>query len=264
MKQLKKTKLTFLYQINLFCQRLYTACRKKPTYQDENLLFEDTFSGKQLDGRKWRRCPRQYRHGVLDVWDHDMSYLDGEGHLVLRAEWDEKNHCVRSGAVDTNGRFLGGFGYYEASICFPVSPGTWGAFWLMCGNVFELGGGVEIDVVESIFNERGECNAALHWDGYQEHHKTLHSGSLTNHNIYDGRFHTFALNRTEEAYTFYIDGKEIWQVTPDRLAPCADGGYMLLSVEGADWAGTGSPECIKALPSHMLVDYVRVYKHKPE
>ena len=100
---------------------------------DPNLLFEDNFDGDTLDDDKWERCPEWERQGGLDVWDNEMSFLDGEGHLILRAEWDADAARVKSGAVRTNGCFSSGYGYYEASIKFPYAPGTWGAFWMMCG-----------------------------------------------------------------------------------------------------------------------------------
>ena len=238
------------------------ACAKSPA-GDPNLLFEDNFDGTKLNKSKWELVPEWKRQGELDIWDDDMTSLDGEGHLILRAEWDAENHRVRSGGVRTLGKFAESYGYYEASIRFPVAPGTWGAFWLMCGDV---GGrnGVEIDVVESIFNERGECNHALHWDGYGEHHKSANSGGLTGHGIYDGAFHTFGVERTPDGYVFYIDGKESWRAGADVCKPEPQDGYMKLTVEAADWAGAGTDESIAALPAEMVVDWVRVYKTKPE
>ena len=149
---------------------------------------------------------------------------------------------------------------------FPVAPGTWGAFWMMCGDVsgvdFGAEDGVEIDIIESIGNDWGACNHALHWDGYGDAHKQVGSGELY-YDLYDGNFHTFGLERTPEAYIFYIDGKESWRVTPDQCAPCPESGYMKLTIEAAEWAGAGSDACISALPGEMLVDYVRVYREKP-
>ena len=235
---------------------------------DPNLLFEDNFDGTVLDDANWELCPEWERQGGMDVWDNGMTSLDGEGHLVLRAEWDADAGRVKSGAVRTNGRFTAGYGYYEASIKFPVAPGTWGAFWMMCGDVSGVDGsaadGVEIDIIESIGNDWGACNHALHWDGYGDDHKAVNSGELYGHNIYDGKFHTFALERTENGYVFYIDGKETWRATADQCAPCPEDGYLKLTVEAAEWAGAGSDGCIAALPAEMVVDYVRVYRVKPQ
>ncbi len=232
-----------------------------------NLLFEDNFDGTELNDDNWELCPEWDRQGAFCVWDNDMTSLDGEGHLVLRAEWDAEESRVRSGAVRTNGRFYAGYGYYEASIKFPVAPGTWGAFWMMCGDVSgeDAGAedGVEIDIIESIGNDWGACNHALHWDGYGDNHKQVSSGELY-YNLYDGNFHTFGLERTADAYIFYIDGKESWRATADMCTPCPEDGYLKLTVEAADWAGAGTEASIGALPGEMLVDYVRVYREKPQ
>ncbi len=232
---------------------------------DPNLLFEDNFDGDALDSSKWEKCPEWERQSGLDVWDNDMSFLDGEGHLILRAEWNAGEGRIHSGAVRTAGKFSEAYAYYEASIRFTGTPGIWGAFWLMAGNVAgEDNGaadGVEIDIIESIGSQWDQSNSALHWDGYGERHSSVSKGYDAE--IYDGQFHTFGLWRTEEAYIFYIDDKEVWRVAGDRCAICPEKGYMKLTVEGADWAGAGTEESINALPADMTVDYVRVYREKP-
>ena len=230
-------------------------------------LFEDDFSGEKLDTSKWEKCPEWERQGGSSKWDNDMSYLDGDGHLVIKAEWDEDNNRVICGGVRTEGLFEGGYGYYEASIKFSVAEGVWGAFWIQCGNINNVDGsaadGVEIDVVESIHNEKGVFNFALHYDGYGNDHVQVHSGYLSTVNIYDGNFHTFAVERTSEGYIFYVDGIETWRVMSSMCDPCPEMGYLKLTIEAAAWAGSGSEDCINALPIEMLVDYVRVYPENP-
>ncbi len=233
---------------------------------DPNLLFEDNFDGTELDETKWERCPEWDRQGGMDVWDNDMSYLDGNGNLILRAEWDETEGKLHSGAIRTNGCYSEAFGYYEASVKFPTAPGIWGAFWMMVGAVgSEENGaldGVEIDIIESINANNGVCNHAIHWDGYGDKHQQIASEPTGVH-IYDGEFHTFGLERTEDAYVFYVDGTETWRVAEDTCTICPEDGYMKLTVEGAEWAGLGTAESIAALPVEMVVDYVRVYREKP-
>ncbi len=225
------------------------------------LLFEDNFEGEELDLSKWERCPEWERGGGACVWDSSCSRLDGEGCLILHAEYDDEG-VVRSGAVRTAGRFSGGYGYYEASICFPKARGTWGAFWIMAGdlNSASAAGGVEIDIIESINNESGLCNHALHWN-YSDLH-SVSSGQMKK-NIYDGKFHTFGLERTEDGYVFYIDGKRTWRASKNQCAPCPADGYLKLTVEAAEWAGAGTLDSLSDLPADMIVDYVRVYSEKP-
>lgn len=229
-----------------------------------NLLFDDEFSGDTLNDAKWERCPEQSRGGGGSFWRQRLSNLSGDGRLLLQAEWDAANKRVDAGAVRTRGRFEAGFGYYEASIRFPVATGVWGAFWMMVGNVNNVddssADGVEIDIVETAHNEVNRCNQALHWDGYGPKH-TVVSKTETIPEIYDGEFHKFGLWRSETAYIFYVDDREVWRSTGKGICPLD--GYMKLSVESAAWAGGGSAACIAALPTVMEVDYVRVWETNP-
>ena len=240
------------------------GCTASEEEKGPKILFEDDFEGNALDDSKWERCPEWTRGGGMDLWDEDMSYLDGEGLLILRAEWDEENERVLSGAVRTYDHFSAGFGYYEASIRFPVAKGIWGAFWMMVGDVHNVDGtsidGVEIDIIESISNESGYSNHALHWDGYETGAKSA-SKTHADLDIYDGEFHAFALWRTEESYIFYVDGQETWRSEGGGI--CAEDGYVKLTVEAASWAGAGTRSSINALPAQMEVDYVRVWDTNP-
>ena len=93
------------------------------TEENTVLLFEDEFKGTDLDLTKWERCPEVKRGRGACIWDSDYSFLDGNGHLILRAEYREDG-LVHSGGIRTTNRFSGGYGYYEASICFPNAVGT--------------------------------------------------------------------------------------------------------------------------------------------
>jgi beta-glucanase (GH16 family) len=244
------------------------------------IVFSDDFDGTSLNTNKWELCPEWDRQG-RSSWRDDMVSVSG-GNLHIKFRLDKTlgasksanktlvDNWIRAGGIRSRKKdgyilFDSGYGYYEARIKFPVVSGTWGAFWLMSPTQHLLGDegvdGTEIDIVESIHNENGEYNAALHWNGYDDKHKSTGSGEGAKPvNIYDGQFHVFALDWSPSEYVFYVDGKEFWR---------ADGGsqfknaginqnpnYIKLTVEGADWAGS--------IPSNftegeMLVDYVRVY-----
>ncbi len=233
-----------------------TTAKREP-----ELLFEDNFDGDTLDKKKWEKCPEWDRQGG-SKWDDDYAYLDGQGHLILHAEYQDDG-LVHAGAVRTNGKWYGGYGYYEASIKFEKAYGTWGAFWMMVGNLNagDPAKGIEIDVVESIHNEKGQCNHALHWD----YVKGLNIGSGSfEADIYDGEFHRFGCLRSERGYVFYIDGKATWSVPASQCAVNPLRGYMKLTVEAAEWAGAKTADSKAALPSDMVVDWVRVWSERPK
>ncbi len=176
----------------------------------------------------------------MDFLGKSLSRLSGDGRLLLTAKWNAEENRVHSGAVRSAADFSGGYGYYEASIRFPKTYGIWGAFWMMAGDVMgednSSEDGIEIDIIESIDSAEGRCGHAIHWDGYGEKAKNdskIHSNSK----IYDGKFHKFALWRTETDYIFYVDGKETWRTRSAGICPL--GGDMLLMVESAPWAEAG-------------------------
>jgi len=256
---------------------------------DAYLIFYDEFNGTTLDKNKWDLCPEWLRHD-RSSWRDDMVEVSG-GYLHLKFRRDPelgeaelkkenkdivsdiKNNWLRAGAVRTRTKdhqtflFSHSFGYYEARIKFPVVSGTWGAFWLMTPtqNYTENGGrdGTEIDIIESIRSNLGEYNAALHWNGYGEHHQKVGSSNRPV-NIYDGNFHIFALEWTPTEYVFYIDGIEFWRVDGgplfNNVGINQTANYIKLSVESAIWAGSLPVDFTKDV---MLVDYVRVYNRKP-
>ncbi len=262
------------------------------------LLHNEDFNGTSFDGKAWAKCPEWERQGN-SVWDDDMSYLDGDGHLVLRAEWDSSINKVRCGAVRTMTKnyrvmYSGGLGYYEASIKFPLDArqdkavyknkgpvGIWTAFWMMCGDVSNVDGssadGVEIDIIETISSDTGKFSSNMHWDGYTGDTKSRGSGDKYSPKIYDGEFHRIGLERTEDATIFYVDGIETWRITTGDKANntaytytnCTEEGYMKLTIESATWAyennGKTQADVIASLGDgvEMVVDYVRVYSQNP-
>ena len=234
---------------------------------EPELVFNDDFNGTELDGTKWERCPEWDRQGKSH-WDNALSYLDGEGNLILGMEWNESTQLVDCGAVRTAGRFGYGYGYYEISARFTEHYGAWGAFWIMAGNVgSEINGaadGVEIDVIETIDNQNGIYNHNVHWDGYGDAHRAAPPALLSQLNIYDGEYHTFGVLRAENGYFFYIDGTLSGIVPAYRVDACPDNGYLKLTCEAAEWSGAGTDESFASLPAKMEVDYVRVYSAMPD
>jgi len=250
---------------------------------EPELLFYDEFDGVQLDLTKWECCPNWDRQG-RSTWDDSLvSVYDGFLHLGFVRDKDlgesktsdksiSKN-WIRAGAIRSMEQnnidiiFENTFGYYEARIKFPKVKGMWGAFWLMSptqGILTDKGTiGTEIDIVESIFNDRKEYNAAVHWNGYGSEHKGTGSGGVHKDidiDVYDGEFHVFGFDWSPNEYIFYVDDIEFWRCDGgakfDNCGINQNPNYVKLTVEGADWAG--------ALPNsfdegEMLVDYVRVY-----
>ncbi len=230
------------------------------------LTFEDDFDGTALDPTKWERCPEWKRQDLNNYWDDDMSWLDGEGNLVIGMEYDPLTDRYNSGAVRSKGLFEQCRGYFEIRCTVNTVSGYWTAFWLMSESVgSELNGGVdgtEIDIYESAYYGESLIQHTLNWDGYGDAHKS--EGKKVLANVYDGNYHTFSLLWTEDEYIYYIDGRETWRTDAKAAGgTSAVPAYLKITSEMGSWTKWGdgivSPE---ALPDAMKVDYVRVYAEK--
>lgn len=224
------------------------------------LSFEDNFDGKSLDTAKWEQCPEQKRQDLNNYWDNSMSYLDGNGNLIIGMSYDEENDRYLSGGVRTKGKFEQAYGYFEIRCTVNTAPGYWTAFWLMGDSVVDttLGGrnGTEIDIMETPYLNSGEVQNTLNWDGYGTEHKS--SGNVVKANVYDGEYHTFALLWTKDEYVFYIDGNVSWRTDAKAAqGTCEVPLFVKITSETGSWAQT--PTDPKLLPDFMKVDYVRVY-----
>jgi beta-glucanase (GH16 family) len=253
-----------------------------PINAEPELLFYDDFDGNELDGTKWAVCPNWDRQG-RSTWDPGMVSVS-DGYLRLGFKRDAalgktktlkrevSDNWIRAGAVRSMTAdfsrifFANTFGYYETRVKIPKISGMWGAFWLMSPTQWIMtdGGkiGTEIDIVETIANPKNSFNAALHWDGYDNRHKSTGSNDVKvpGIDIYDGEFHTFALDWSPGEYIFYVDGIEFWRCDGsakyNNSSINHNPNYIKLTVEGADWAG---PLPADFTEDEMLVDYVKVY-----
>ena len=71
-----------------------------PAGKEWKLIWSDEFNGGSLDEDFWETPVGKRRDGY---WVKEDSYLDGEGHLVLRTKKDGERYT--SGAIRTRGKF---------------------------------------------------------------------------------------------------------------------------------------------------------------
>jgi beta-glucanase (GH16 family) len=203
------------------------------------------------------------------------AFLDGSGHLVLRAERNADGVWT-SARITTRGLKNFQYGRIEARMKLPVGAGLWPAFWMLGANFDAVGwpAAGSVDVVEDVSlspgangREPSMIRSTLHGPNYFKGNGLWHDLILPNGGRVDeDSFHTYGVIWSPGMIQFYVDDPaNIFFVEDASEVP--NGGewvfdrpfylFMNLAV-GGYWPG--NPDATTPNPADVLVDYVRVYK----
>ncbi len=234
------------------------------------LIWSDEFDGTALDTSLWsydigNGCPNLCGWGN----NEEQYYSDSpenikveNGHLVITAKEDTLGGVSYSSAKITSLR-KGDFRYgrFEARMKFPTTQGMWPAFWMLPTEQVYGGwpGSGEIDIVEMIGSNPGRAVGTVHTGfpyAYNSGYYDLPPGE-----IFADDFHLFAMEWEPGSITWFVDGIQYHQLTPNNIGPWApfqEDFYLILNLAvGGNWPG--SPDATTVLPQTLEVDYVRVY-----
>jgi beta-glucanase (GH16 family) len=203
------------------------------------------------------------------------AFLDGNGHLVLRAERGANGKWT-SARITTRSLKDFQYGRIEARMKLPVGTGLWPAFWMLGANVFTSGwpASGSATIAENVsLTERTNgigpnvIRATLHGPRYFGGNGLWHDYKLPNGGrVDDGNFHTYGIIWSPGMMQFYVDDPaNVYFIQDANNLP--EGGqwvfdhpfFLVMNLAvGGDWPG--DPDATTPSPAEMLVDYVRVYK----
>ena len=250
------------------------------------LVWNDEFDGTELDRTKW-----DYRLSMMGkrhpAWTDKGVHLDGKSNAVftvLEEDGRPVSSQLQTGynfmdepVVETTfghdhlqwniGKlkqplFMHSYGYYECRCKVQKNPGWWCAFWIQspiigcCPNPAVAG--VEVDIMECFYPDKKTWSANNHWGGYGPDHQHEGTGELPLPDSEDG-FHTFGLLWTPEKYVYYMDGKEVGQLSK---AVSQVEQFLLISTEAMGYRASFHHDPIlkkEYAGDAFIVDYVRVF-----
>src|ERR1700722_9559836 len=240
-----------------------------------------TGSREQLGNQGWGThetqtycSPRGANPPVCD-FRHPNAFLDGNGHLVLRAERTSDGSWT-SARMTTLGLKEFQYGRVEVAIKIPVGLGLWPTFWMIGSNFRSSGwpdsGSATIAEnvsINGLNNGLGPFvfRSTLHGPGYYGGNAMWSYFKLPNSSRVDGGFHTYGMIWSPGMIQFYFeDPSNVFFVRNSSDLPLGgrwvfDHSFdMVLNLAvGGDWAG--NPEATTPNPSDLVVDYVRVYRN---
>ena len=249
-------------------------------------IWGDEFNGTELDMDKWSYHPRYNA-----AWNRFIAQGDecpvvnkiGDGVYTAYCiptpdefKPAEKKEMI-SGAIYTASKFYCLNGYVEARIKTLPHKGNFPAFWMMPTTSMNWPQAGEIDIWEQI-NTENKAYQTIHsaWAnpgdtnlGQPEKPSPTKSGNCT---VDPAEYHIYALEWTQEALKFYVDGKLNFTyknthysdpIYTEFLAwPFSKPFYIICnqSVGNGSWAAAPDTE----FTYHTEFDYVRVYQRKDQ
>jgi beta-glucanase (GH16 family) len=206
----------------------------------------------------------------------DNSYLDGAGHLVLKAlevgGSPVRGQCppavtYTSARLDTRGHLQPAHGRVEARIRLPAGAGLWPAFWMLGTNGSRWPNVGEIDILEERGSVPGTVLGSVHGPEY------FGAGALSRvFSLPSGSFadddHLFAFEWTSDGMRWLVDEQVYHSRSRASMAALGDTWvfdqpfYLLLNLAVGGNFG-GNPTAATAFPSEMTIDYVSVSELQP-
>lgn len=241
------------------------------------LLWQDEFEGPRLDGTSWNieHMPDpfneelQYYPNRPDNSPNANVFID-DGILVIEARREDFEHRrYTSARINTKGKrdFL--YGRFEARMRLPAEVGMWPAFWMLGGNIDEVGWPAcgEIDIMEGKGRLPTWTSGALHRGPDPAANKITAAEYELPEGDFHHEWHLFAVEWEPEQIRWYVD--EVLFQTIDKPAdvepaywPFDTGQPFFLILNLAVGGRFDKPHLLPEdlRPQRLLVDYVRVYR----
>lgn len=228
------------------------------------MVFDCEFDSRS-DLKKWNVVTRsENANNELQAYVANACTVH-DGCLYIQAQKQDGTYKVdkhdkvlhyTSGLLDTKHRFAVKYGRFDIAFKVPAGKGLWPAFWLLP----ETGKWPpEIDWMEILGDKPNILYTTNHFGAHLDGKHPQHGPKVYEAQPdYSQEFHKLTGVWNENEITCYIDGKKT-SVSHDGVPH--EKMYMILNLAvGGDWPG--APDAETPFPSNMMVDYVRVYKHK--
>ncbi len=248
--------------------------KRPPVEGDWVMTFDENFD-KGIDYRKWNVYTENYWDKRSHFSKDNVIVENGEAKLRYEKKTGfhnddptRKKTDYATGFLDTYGKWVQRYGYFEARMKLTKGPGMWPAFWLMPDRGLAAGpqwkradtgnSGMEFDIMEHLGRwGRYRFNIALHWDGYGKDHQQTGSQTIYYQPDKDG-YVTSGLLWLPGLAVFYANGREVLRWETPRISNIPS-DIMFTNVTGG-WDNNAIDD--SKMPDDFVIDYVRAWQRK--
>ncbi|GIW77845.1 MAG: hypothetical protein KatS3mg104_2908 [Phycisphaerae bacterium] len=249
--------------------------KRPPVEGDWVMTFQDDFDSDQIDTTRWNYYGANYWDKKTRFSSQTTYVRDGSARLKFEKskgrhndDPEGKETDYATGYLDTYGKWVQRYGYFESRMKLPRAPGIWPAFWMMPDRGLEAGpqwkrqatekDGMEFDIMEHLTRWGPyRYTIAMHWDGYGKNHKATGASSVYFNPDSDG-YVTAGLLWLPGKVVYYSQGKEVARWETDRIASVP--ACLIFTLPAGGWDNNAIDD--NQLPAEFLIDYVRVWQRK--
>lgn len=262
-----------LFSFAVFCV-VSLACSSKELsdFQKEGNLFMDDFNSQSTipDSSTWKLC--SYGN---NAWGQHFKNVKGYENVkiengVLKLKASKENGSYKNGGIRTKAGFPCNTRLEVKARLTKLVKGGFPAIWQMPVNAPQWPRGGEIDLMEWVQETPKDIYQTIHTyfvNGDYGSTGVTNPDRPTNFDV--TQYHIYAVDRTEKAIIFYIDGEETWRylnqyLDKDKMQyPFCQYSYdIILNFSlGGDLNGNPTwPGNIddNDLPGEMWIDWVKV------
>lgn len=239
----------------------------------KGILLDDEFDGNSLGASTWNTCHWWQDQGCTISSNNELEwYLPQQvsvsnGALHLTADRravvasDGKDYSFASGMVTTGPpahnmppKLAFTYGKVDVRFQLPSGRGLWPAIWLLSASENSL---PEIDMLEAVGDDTGRLSMHLHPKNRSvpplgKDYLLPNGQSLT-----DG-WHTVSLDWSPGLLTYFLDGKQVWQVIGNQVPD--EPMYLVMNLAvGGEFPG--NPDKSTKFPAILSIDHVLIQRN---
>lgn len=243
------------------------------SYDGYNLVWQDDFSGDELNSANWTHelgdgCPGNcgWGNNELEYYRPENTLLT-RGYLVIEAKQENfggKNYT--SSRMITKDKKAFKFGRVDIRAVLPEGKGLWPALWALGANISSVGWPAcgEIDIMELTGERPNRVIGTAHFGANLSQHQFRTAAKfLPSGQKFSQEFHVFSIIWKEDIIQWYMDDQLFHTITPANLNgqpyPFNEPFFFVFNVAvGGNLPG--SPDATTVFPQRMIVDYIRVFQ----
>lgn len=248
-----------------------------PIAAEWELVWQDEFDTGRLDESSWQieLMPDPYNEELQYYPDRPANspganVLVEDGVLSIEARREDFEHRrYTSARLITKGRREFLYGRFEARMRLPAEAGMWPAFWMLGGDIDEVGWPAcgEIDIMEGKGRLPSWTSGALHRGPDPGSNRITSREYELATGDFHREWHLFAVEWEAERIRWYVDDVLFQTVEkPKDVEPAYwpfDGGrpfFLILNLAVGGWFDQPHMPPDDLEPQRLLVDWVRVYR----